>query len=263
MLQAKSERTSWKLIPLLSIIILTFVSPPSCPGTVLTSEIDPPYDIPPIVVPYFFVSYGVKTYIHELGHVIFALLAGANEAYISEWNWFSGRASWHFPPPVHKWQKITAQSGGLILTRIVAEYTNRVSTVNSLPDYLSQPLGTFYVVNRFDFPNYLIKSSIDRFLLNNTPPGDDLYNIAFEISDLFLPPFGTPEQRRQKREKIINVIYLSWFGLCAIDLWLDWPEINHNLSSIFSPGANSEKPANPNDLHLQLTPLSLQLEYNF
>lgn len=173
---------------------------------------------------------------------MFATLAGAKEARITQWNIFWGRASWRWDRCPQTWQRVVASGGGMALTRILAEDTDMLFDRLLIPDYLVQPLGMFYMVARFDMPNYVLKSSFDRFIMGDNSPHDDIYQITSALSELFLKDWvGIPEERQRKKEEIADLLYVGWILACSIDLYYDWPEIIRNFARLTT---GSEKDAN-------------------
>ncbi len=221
-----------------------------------------------LIPPYFVLSYGIKTYFHEAGHVLFATLAGAKEARITQWNLFWGRASWRWVRCPQIWQRVMASGGGMTLTRILAEGTDMLLDRELVPDYVVQPLGMFYMVARFDMPNYVLKSSFDRFIMGESSPHDDVYRITSALSELFLRDWvGIPEERQRKKEEITDLLYAGWILACSLDLYYDWPEIMRNYVRLTTGSEKDAKDVLNRELNFNFKiregELELTLSYSF
>lgn len=207
-------------------------------------------------------SYGLRTLIHESGHVLFARISGASRAEISEYHFFWGKASYAWDINPAPWQKLLASGGGLILTRITAETTDYLLDRGMVPNWLGKLAGGYYLCARFDVPNYVLKSSFDRFILDRTAPGDDVFSISSTISELFLPEVGIPEKRQRKKRRIINGLYLTWLIASGIDLYLDFAEIEKNINRTLGREVGHSV-ENDSGFEVYLHPRKLEFSYQW
>jgi|GEM_PF-5650311 len=205
-------------------------------------------------------SYGVRTLAHESGHVLFARLAGADSARIEEYRFFWGSASFTWKESPSPWQKLLAQGGGMVLTRSSAEAINILLNREMIPRWLEKVASGYYLCARFDMPNYVLKSSFDRFIRREIQPGDDVFAISNTISEFFLPPVGVPEDRARKKRRIIDLLYFTWLTTSWIDLYLDFDEIKDNFYRTAGEEFVEKESQDPS-LRLGLSPMGLELFY--
>ncbi len=205
-------------------------------------------------------SYGLKTLVHESGHVLFASLAGASSASIEEYHFFWGSASYSWDQSPAAWQRLMAQAGGISLTRISAELTDLFLDRGIIPVWLEKVVSSFYLCARFDMPNYVLKSSFERFIIGKVGSGDDVFSILNTISDLLLPDVGIPSERAKKKRRIINILYATWLSASVLDLYLDFDEIKTNFYRMIGRDIKVEQETNET-VSFSLQPMGLGFSY--
>jgi hypothetical protein len=205
-------------------------------------------------------SYGLRTLVHEGGHVLFARLAGASSTRIEEYHFFWGSASYSWDESPTPWQRLMAQAGGMTLTRMSAEVTDLLLDSEIMPDWLKKVASSFYLCARFDMPNYVLKSSFERFIIGEVSRGDDVFSILNTISDLLLPGVGIPSERAKKKRRIINILYATWLGASFLDLYLDFAEIKTNFYRTIGRDIQVEKSTHA-AVSFSLQPMGLRLSY--
>lgn len=197
---------------------------------------------------------------HESGHVLFASLAGASSARIEEYHFFWGSASYSWDQSPAAWQRLMAQAGGMILTRISEELTDLFLDRERIPVWLEKVASSFYLCARFDMPNYVLKSSFKRFITGKGSSGDDVFSILNIISDLLLPDVGIPSGRAEKKGRIINILYATWLGASFLDLYLDFDEIKTSFYRMIVRDLKVEQERNQT-VSFSLQPMSFSLSY--
>lgn len=145
----------------------------------------------------------LKTTLHELGHVVYASAAGAEDVRILSILPFAGFTAWRWPQPPTPGQAITASAGGLLTTRSLAQ----------LPTWRG-PLGTrLYWLLRLDPFLYVLRSLAARAGVLPPLHGDDVAQIVSRLADLALGDNATPEEKRRTED----FLYLGALGVVVLD----------------------------------------------
>lgn len=150
----------------------------------------------------------LKTTVHELGHVAYALATGAEDVKILSIFPFAGLTSWSWPNPPTPGQEITASAGGVLTTRLVAQLPGWRGTLGERAWWLL----------RLDPLLYVLRSLSSR--LGILPPlrGDDVAKVISHLADLALGEAVIPGKKR----RLEDLFYLgalavtSWDALCAL-----------------------------------------------
>ena len=164
----------------------------------------------------------LKTTLHELGHVVYALAAGAEGVRILSILPFAGFTAWDWPQPPTPGQRTVASAGGLLTTRSLAQ----------LPLWEGGLGGRLYWLLRLDPFLYVLRSVAARARVLPPLPGDDVANVISQLVELTLGEAVVPGERR----RLEDLFYLGALGVTAFDALCSLPGLAGADSLLLPPG---------------------------
>lgn len=190
----------------------------------LTAQVDTVTNPPVASVAAFALGTAMSVYTHELGHLSFDYLVGANSVHIELWPPRTHAEFTHYPSNL---ERSIASLAGPLTTRALSEAVDCFLNRQSLPRWLSTVGGAWYLAMRFDLPWQVLTSSVSH--IANTNQRDDLYKGVIE------PWFPAQSSR--------NLAYALLIISQVVDIYLDADEISDNYNRLIgkSPSHRADK----------------------